>query len=108
MKTKSLQSEVLFFLASGQKIDEAVSLYGVQPTSSEVAVIVMSNDAAIASSLGIRGESVDADLFDETSRTDAEKQQRIASIFKINPSVYSDFQSLEKLVLSKIAVKTVL
>lgn len=107
MKSKSLHSEVLFCLAATKKIDEAVRQFGVREDSREIAVVTIARSEETAE-YAIRGELTTANAFDEACRVDSERHSRVAEAFKIPSSLVGNFAALEKLVVSKIAVKTVL
>ena len=120
MKTKSIQSEVLYQLSSSTKITDALQQYTIHSESTEICFIyVASADASNSScetfltvpefnthiqNLAVEGIEMDPVEISSTSILTMDKRAKIVRYFKITPQEL-EVSGLEESVSTRLAVK---
>ena len=120
MKTKSIQSEILYQLSSSTKITDALQQYTIHSESTEICFIYIA--AAEASNpshetsltvpefqsqiqkLGVNGVEMDPVEISSTSILTVDKRAKIVKYFKITPQEL-EVSGLEESVSTRLAVK---
>ena len=125
MKTKSIQSEVLYQLSSSTKISEAILQYSLKSVSTEICFIYvpspvstdainksLSDDTVLTNiefkkeigKLAVDGTEIDSTEISSAIILTAEKSATIVKYFKITP-LELEVSGLEESVSTRLAVK---
>lgn len=120
MKTKSIQSEVLYQLSSSTKITDALQQYTIHAQSKEICFIhvaaagastpdsdaglTVSEFQSIVGKLTVNGVEIDPMEISSTSILTGEKTAKIVKYFKITP-LELEVSGLEESVSTRLAVK---
>ena len=118
MKTKSIQSEVLYQLSTSTKITDALQQYSVHAGSTDIAFVYVApaneteTDSALTADdfkqlvegLGVQGHQIDPEEISTATILTPEKSAKIAKYFKITPQEL-EVSGLEESVATRLAVK---
>lgn len=103
---KSVAVEMMLYASANRQIQRAIEHIGIKPTSRNVAVVIVGDDAnAVAAQLGALLECLGCVPDDSVLELNADKQQKIQAAFEISPIELETVKGSSEEVLAALVIE---